>query len=653
MTTALSHPIADSHTSHMYDSIVQHRLNSISLTGYECLHPNTSIKTFDLTHVKGCNITHDNLSYIDKPIQLIEIKRTQHVPMIACKIEVFATLFECGMFSHISLVRQSFFNSYIYLSEKECSRLNSQDEVSLFGREFKQLHSKVSNARYFSVGVEKDGSCVSGHEIDIDGKTFSDVAGTVSLKIEYSSFTGTKGENDKFITFLNGHQCMFGDMSCVLPAVGTIYWNIIQDTECLRAKYHLLYEGPSKKLLANENEYGVYMVEDHDILFSLKTKSEVTLCGYYGYTTEHPDLMIIESDVRDRMQIESSKLDKSHTGNIVTYMNTKMVYIERLMTDNLNDLYVDLLTKQCDLEYKLLMNHLSDALVNPNGFAHFVTKSEGSMGVLAGEAIHVIQCVPIPVYIRESDRCYQELPIIYGNNTKGYLSPINHLISDIGSEVTCTENMVTSFKYNDHWYRVGDKTHIITPPYTLVPNVKKTWEAHNSKNLVIGGLYSKEVMEDTIKMIYFGRNRGSMANTAVRMGYDPNADRQHYTMLHTLKDEDVKSLFSRYYQSLTSFTDLLGHYVSVGLGLWLIYSVVMWVINTVIRGLSLYKLGGSPKDIIMAVQPAWAQYIMAVKLQDKKGSKDDQVANEDKDDVQSLEKPPRITGFSPIYPSLK
>lgn len=640
----------------LYNRMVQDRLQSISLSGYECVHPNTTMKAFDLTSIKPCNISEDNLSYEDKPIQLIEIKRSSSVTINSCRVEVYGVFFHCGMFSHVSLTKESFYNSYVQLSKEECSVMIMTNKLQLLGREFVSLTPENINIRSFDIGITDGSSCIDGHSITIGEKYFSNIAGVVSLKIEYSQFVGYKKENDETLTFLNGFNCRFQDGTCMIPQIGILYWDIYTTQECLKAKYNLLYEGSSKKLISEHNEYGVYIVEDHDFLFSLKTKSDIVICGYDGYTTEHPDLIIIESNLKNRYQIESSKLDVSKTGNILTYINTKMVYIERLLSENMNDLYIDLLTKQCDLDYKLLKNHLNDAIVNPNGFAQYVTNSEGSMGVLAGEVIYVVQCVAIPVHVRETSKCFQEIPISYGMNETGFLSPINHLILDIGTEVTCTENMYTSFKYMSNWYRVGDKTHVITPPITLAPSIKRTWDKNSPKNLVIGGLYSADTMKDTIDMIYYGRNKNSMANTAVRLGYDSRADQQHYNILRNTDVETIKSLMTKYFDSLTTFTDLLGHYVSVGLGFWLIYSAFIWIINSVIRGFTLYKLGGKPRHLITAIQPAWAHYLMTVKLKSSDKTKTSG-RSEVEDDLELEDKKEEIESHTStlqhqVYPKL-
>lgn len=598
-----------------FDAIMKQRASSLSLTGYECTHPAVNLKTIDLTSVGPCMQDQATLPPTDQNIQLLELIRNEIVEVYSCRIEVLGHIFNCGAFSHLSFTKDSIVNYFYHLDDTSCRKLVKTGSLRLLERDFIGLQEGKINIRKMDIGRSGEKDCFDNMEFTLNGQTYNDAVAGLTMKIEFSRYNATKKEDADLIILPNGDTCYYTSTTCLLSSYGQLFWNIYPTNTCVQSKVSLLYQGLSKRIndLRNHNS-STYIVETVTQVFALKVTQEIQLCGYLGWATEHPDLIIIESDNKGRGFIPSLSAQKYLTGNIITYLNTKIVYIERSITQNIEDIYNDLLQKQCEADRKILINYIHDAYINPNGFAKFITKREGSMGIITGEVIHVLSCVPIPVQIRLTNRCYQEIPINYGSNHTGFLSPSNRLITDIGTEISCSDLIPSMFKVNNAWYRIDQTINQLPPPETLLPVISHTWKPRKTQNTLTAGLYTKETLEKTLDVIYYGRNKDSMIYTAARSGYDQNADTQNYDVVNGITPNQMKGLFAKYFESLTSFTDYLGHYTSIGIGLWVIISIVIWIINSILRALSIKKLGGNKLHIWAAVQSGLTQYVTATRI---------------------------------------
>lgn len=616
MTVSILTISPHSHLLKDYISTLNLRTDALSFTGYECTHPNTSFQTYDLTKVAPCVIDTELETSVDQSIQLIEIKRTRNIDIYMCNVEIIAHVFNCGAFSHLAITHNSLVNYYHYLDSIDCKALIKNNQFRFLDRDLVGLKPDFINIRQFEIGRVSSTDCSNDAEFMLNGITYQDAVASVSIKISYKKDQGTKLVDKDIIITPLGQSCTFTNGECILSNVGQLHWDTFSNEDCMTKSYQLIYEGISKKITSKQDNVGdVYLVEDRSYVFSLKSSKEINICGYYGITTEHPDLIVIEADDKSRYKIPSLDMNITISGNLVTYLNTKVVYMERIINANLESMYNDLLYKQCNNERMILLNHLHDAQINPNGFAKFITKREGSMGILAGEVIHVMNCPAIPVQLRTTNKCYQEIPITYGNNRTGFVSPLNHLIIDIGTEITCSDSIPPLFNIHQNWYKIIENIRKVEQPLTLEPSTKRTWKPHSSKNTIFSGIYSQDIVENTLDVIYYGRNKQSMMHTAARIGYDTSADQQNYDISRSISDESLKGLFVRYYNSLTSITDLIGHYTSLGIGLWFIYTCILWVFNTIMRALSIRKIGGNSKQLLASIHSGFTHYITSSKIQ--------------------------------------
>ena len=98
-------------------------------------------------------------------------------------------------------------------------------------------------------------------------------------------------------------------------------------------------------------------------------------------------------------------------------------------------LYLNILTKMCELERTEIHNSLSLTSF-PDEFAYNVMHKPGHIARLAGEAVLIVRCTLINVKIHHAKECYEELSVTSGNTT-WFLTPKTHILIRTGTQIEC------------------------------------------------------------------------------------------------------------------------------------------------------------------------------------------------------------------------
>ena len=86
------------------------------------------------------------------------------------------------------------------------------------------------------------------------------------------------------------------------------------------------------------------------------------------------------------------------------------MHVEKHFRAQFKSLYLNILTKMCELERKKIQNSLSLTSSFPDEFAYNNMQKPGYIARTAGEAVHIVKCIPINVKIQHTKECYEELP---------------------------------------------------------------------------------------------------------------------------------------------------------------------------------------------------------------------------------------------------
>ncbi|KAF6216889.1 hypothetical protein GE061_001239 [Apolygus lucorum] len=238
-----------------------------------------------------------------------------------------------------------------------------------------ELGVQRTYSKYLAGNVDTEGSC-SGEYFTYGDLAYDKavVLGTFNIQISKHRGHVDLTTSEIHIPKLSS-LCDYKKYRCLTPDHGLLIWDHkLEETECEQKAYEVLYTG-----FANftERKGGVRIVSlsTEDLIFSLMIHNEKRICNHLGYTTEHPRLFILEAG-HDYAPFKL-RSNSSLNANLISYINTKIVFIERHLTSNLESLYDDVTQQKCELERNVIMNQLTLAYISEDEFAYNLKQEPG------------------------------------------------------------------------------------------------------------------------------------------------------------------------------------------------------------------------------------------------------------------------------------
>jgi hypothetical protein len=272
----------------------------------------------------------------------------------------------------------------------------------------------------------------------------------LKLSIKYSS-------NEIILPL--GARCLASEGECNDADGTTIYWATISADSCQFRRYNILYQDTAYRLTETDPPY--IRLPPETRTFALAQITDTNLCGYKITQTEHPKLFILETQPGRTFKTQSRMLIDNL--DIFSYVNSKFIYVEKHLKTQLIQLYRDIMSQKCALEKQILENALSLSSTAPDKTAFRLMKAPGYTAITAGEVIYIIKCVPVTCKIRQTDKCYNELPVTHGNSSY-FLSPRSRILTRGGTTRECSELLPAMYQVEDKWFRI-----IPRPAEAVVP----------------------------------------------------------------------------------------------------------------------------------------------------------------------------------------
>ncbi|KYN07828.1 hypothetical protein ALC62_01201 [Cyphomyrmex costatus] len=421
------------------------------LLGYDCGGTSFNVTTVSLLEVGECHSTDSRPNSTSIYIQLLQIADYSEVKTISCKIEIDRRMFYCGMHSHVSMVRGGHRKYLLEMDRHRCAALHETgsivlgNSVSVIG-----LLPNSTNYRIITLAGDAnlDGTCKGGDFSDPYG-TWNNVVVEASVTISLRNYYVAAKTKMDFVTLRSGVQCILSKNECIDEDGANVFWALLPVEACNFHAYNVLYQGQAYKIHDSNTEHPVvYSLTTKDITFALSKRSEYNVCGYTLVQTEHPKLLIVETN-KNNLFAKFTRISVNNL-DIFTYINSKFIYVEKHLKTQMQDLYHNILDQKCKLEQQVLKNVISLAHDQPDAFAYNLMKGPGYMATMSGEVAHIIKCVPMEVARRPTENCYLELPVTAYNKSL-YLLPKTRILINSGTPVDCNPLLPIMFKIRGGW----------------------------------------------------------------------------------------------------------------------------------------------------------------------------------------------------------
>jgi len=412
------------------------------LIGFDCGGQRMNITSVSLLNVDQCDLKSHTPNSSEVYIQLLQLSEYNYAEVIQCKVRISRRIQYCGMHSHVSAVNNARVEYLLDVGYTKCLRM-FQDGTLTVGNSgiIDGLKPNTSDSRsvLLAGSIKNDGSC--------QGTQYSDPYGTwdnvivdaivrINLRSSYVPVHLSTGR----IILKSGTVCELADGFCIDYEDGYTFWKPMPTSSCNFHQYDVLYEGLATKMTTETaNSPTIYTLVTEDITFALTKTKEQPLCGYTLLRTEHPKLFILETQKGNTFATRGSI--PINNFDIFTYVNSKFVYVEKHIRQQMTSLYYNVIRQRCELEKEVLRNTLSFATLQPDEFAYKLMKGPGYMAVTAGEAIHVVKCIPVEITLRRTENCYIELPVTI-RNTSLFVTPKSRILTKAGTMRECSNDSI-------------------------------------------------------------------------------------------------------------------------------------------------------------------------------------------------------------------
>ncbi|KYN12084.1 hypothetical protein ALC57_15751 [Trachymyrmex cornetzi] len=285
---------------------------------------------------------------------------------------------------------------------------------------------------------------------------------------------------------------------------------------------------------------------------------------------------------------------------ICKYINSKFVYVERhiqpyqlIFIIQINQLYRNILLQQRQLEYQTMQNALAIAATSPDIFAYHFMKGPGYMALLAGEVIHMVKCVPVEVKLAQTNECYEQLPVIRGNETY-FLTPQTHVLSRHGTQITCNSFAPTMYLLGNSWYKIMPKSVETLPSTVMKPSTKPSWKYKciSPGALATSGIYSQTDLEELKDHIMFPAERPAILNTMARGILGHSTVMNGGSLSNLIDEASIERIAISAWKKFWNKFLIFGN-ISAGLiGIYLIARVIKLLLDTFVHGYALHTVYG-------------------------------------------------------------
>lgn len=515
------------------------------------------------------------------------------------------------MHSHISAVHNGYASYLQEISRNKCIQIHKEGFLRI-GESDIIDGLKPNNTYYRSVTIAGkimvDGTCKGVQYSDYYG-TWDDVvvqgAVKISLKTSYVPVKLSAGK----IMLKSGTVCSLSDEACIDSDDGYTFWHSIPKTACGFEAYDVLFEGTATKFqgLLDTHYTTIFTLETQDTTFSLTQTRKHTICGYTLFGTEHPKLFIFETQKGNIFKAMS----KTTVTNLdmFAYINSKFVYVERHIRNQITTLYQDIILQKCELEKQVIQNMLSLATILPDEFAFRLMKMPGYMAVAAGEAIHVIKCIPIEVTARKTNTCHTELPITV-RNASLYMTPKSRIITKHHTIRDCNSLLPILYNIDETWVQLNPAPVLTTPPHEIKPLTKLSWKYLAPKSLAVSGIYSQQDLDELRDHIMFPAEKSAVLHTIAR-GFTGQSFPSDTVSLQNLLDEN--SLNRIYNNTLTKIWNgftTFGAATAGVFGIFVIIRLIKIIFDTLIHGYALHAAYGCSLHLLAAIWSSFTHLLL-------------------------------------------
>lgn len=588
---------------------------------YDCSSTKMNITSFNTLNVDYCTPPMPNKIEKIPIIKLLQITESKQIQFQACYIVADYLITKCAGFDDAQIVKHGYFTELIQAGAAQCADAHSKRAYTFYqGTTANNI--KINQTMYFSDvirgRVNHDGDC-TGETFKTDKYEWDNVLVQAKYKIVLSEGMAIANSRDNVIILPTGTRLRLSDSYGIDSHKGEIIlWKFNKQTNCDTNDYDTLYEGPatlitSKNLSIQPRKYKhfYFLVESDKITFALQKLNLDYACHIPVFQTEHPRLFILVD--QENIPFFHTKPISTYNTDLMAYINTKFVYIQNIIKASITSMYIDLVTKQCNLERQILMHKLSLASYSLSEFAYSMGEGPGYTALKSGEIVYLLKCKPVDVELdRSHNACFQELPVLY-NKQKLFMAPKTHTLQKYGTEIDCTIILPTGYLMEGEWISMSPNYNELGSgkiPQLLKPQTTWTWSYRSPEHLMNAGLYSSDMINALQKHLLFPQEVDAAQSNIARQTMGYNTLDQGLKLKPYIDGELISQLVDEKLNKMWGWFLGFGNFISGLLGIFTAWKILMICLNTTVNMSILYQTFGCSFKVLAGVFASMTHYFM-------------------------------------------
>lgn len=317
----------------------------------------------------------------------------------------------------------------------------------------------------------------------------------------------------------------------------------------------------------------------------------------------------------------------------------------------ISQLYSDLMYEKCLSDTKIVQNTLSLAKLDKD-FAFLYLNRPGHLATVRSQVLYLHKCAPQNVSHRETNECYQELPVLH-NNRKMFMSPKSRILLESGEEILCSQVMPSKFLIDDQWFtRAKGQLIPTTSPTEIKIEQATDWNYTPMRTLTERGIYSKKEVEEINRIQQIPLSVQAETSNFISSLRDAYFAKFDTSLMYS--DNGLLHLSERLKQTVwtkfKTFSVQLGDITSFLIGVFLIIKFLKSLAGMVINGLIIgLAFGFCNYRILFSCWNHAVSLILHRHNMNSQKRKEDSDSEQPSDFNMIVEKQPTL--FSPIKPS--
>ena len=203
----------------------------------------------------------------------------------------------------------------------------------------------------------------------------------------------------------------------------------------------------------------------------------------------------------------------------------------------------------------------------------------GFLTITAADVSYIIQCAPVMVAVRASEKCHNNLPIRY-EEKELFMETIGRIIVHTPEEIPCSRLTPPKFKIANKWLKLERGLFQLTEEPIMMAPQKNRYNIRfsNLKNILLGGIYTNEDLEKFNNFITFPQKQ-RRANQYVT-GRIISENSQDINMGQLFTKKDLSKLKNHIFTNINESILVFGSYMGAIIGICALLNIIRSMITT-------------------------------------------------------------------------